>query len=325
MLVDSFGRRATDLRISVTDRCNYKCTYCMPTHVDWIPKPQILTFEEIETLTRIFADLGIHEIRLTGGEPLVRRELPVLVKKLSAVSGIKEISLTTNGFYLKQHASALFEAGIHRLNVSLDSLRPDRFARITGSDSFHRVMEGIQEAKRVGFAPIKINCVAIRGFNEDEIVDFLRWGEAEDLQIRFIEYMPLDGDHTWERKKVLTQSEIVKIASGYQPYDSKQESEPSPATKFTSDDGKSVFGIIPSVSEPFCSNCSRVRLTADGKFRNCLFALQEADLRGPLRSGEPTEVLASIIRDCVAAKWAGHKIDSPDFEQPSRAMYAIGG
>jgi len=325
MLIDQFGRKATDLRISVTDRCNYRCVYCMPTHVEWLPRPQILSFEEIEFLTRIFAEEGITEIRLTGGEPLVRRDLHILVSKLNGIPGIKEISLTTNAYYLGEQARRLKEAGIQRINISLDTLRPERFYQITKSDSFERVLQGIDEARRVGFDPIKINCVAIRGFNDDEILDFLKWGSENHLQIRFIEFMPLDGDHNWKLANVITQSEILAKVKQFTSIDPVTEGEPAPAAKFAYHNSKGEFGVIPSVSEPFCAHCSRIRLTADGKFRNCLFALEETDLRGPLRAGTGAEKLVGIIRSAVYRKWAGHKINAPDFQQPQRAMYAIGG
>jgi cyclic pyranopterin phosphate synthase len=324
-MIDQFGRQATDLRISVTDRCNYKCAYCMPAHVEWLPKPQILTFEEIDYLTRIFVDEGVTHLRLTGGEPLVRRDLHVLVSKLFGIPGVEDISLTTNGYFLKQQAAKLREAGIRRINISLDSLKPDRFTQITRNNSFVRVLEGINEAKRAGFSPIKVNCVVIRGFNDDEIVDFLRWGKENGLQIRFIEFMPLDGDHNWRRENVLSQAEIVKKARELGAISEMVEESPSPATKYVFDGGESEFGVIPSVSEPFCANCSRIRITADGKFRSCLFAIQETDLRTPLRAGATREELAAIIRQAVYYKWAGHKINDPDFQQPERAMYAIGG
>jgi cyclic pyranopterin phosphate synthase len=249
----------------------------------------------------------------------------VLIAKLSRVPGVEEISLTTNGHFLKEQAQSLWDAGIRRVNISLDTLRPDRFAEITKSNGFHRVMEGIDGAKRVGFHPIKINCVAVRGFNDDEIVDFLHWGAAQRLQIRFIEFMPLDGDHNWKMDNVLTQAEILERAKAYTDVRLLSEETPAPATKYSYGNGKGEFGVIPSVTEPFCAHCSRIRLTADGKFRNCLFALEETDLRGPLRAGASAENLAAIIRNAVYHKWAGHKINAPDFQQPKRAMYAIGG
>lgn len=325
MLIDQFGRRATDLRISVTDRCNYRCTYCMPAHPQWLPKPEILSFEEIEFLARIFAAEGVNQIRLTGGEPLVRRNLDHLVKKLFTIEGITDISLTTNGFFLKQQAKSLKEAGIRRINISLDSLHPERFAKITGNDSFHQVMEGIEEAKALDFHPIKINCVVIRGFNDDEIVEFLEWGLREKLQIRFIEFMPLDGDHQWSKTDVLTKSEILERAKIFAPAPQLNADSPAPASTFLFAEGEGEFGIIPSVSEPFCGNCARIRLTAEGKFRTCLFALQETDLKKPLREGCSGEDLIQIIRTAVYHKWAGHKINSNDFKQPERAMNAIGG
>ncbi len=325
MLIDQFGRRATDLRISVTDRCNYRCLYCMPAHVQWLPKPEILTFEEIEALTKLFASEGVNEIRLTGGEPLVRRDLASLAERLGKIKGIDEISLTTNGYYLKEQARDLWNAGIRRLNVSLDSLKPERFAEITRNNSFDRVLEGIFHAKSVGFDPIKINCVPIRGFNDDEILDFLKWGAESGLQIRFIEFMPLDGDHNWKRENVLPQAEILQRVAKTGLVKEVRSDTPAPAMKFHYAGGKSDFGVIPSVTKPFCADCSRIRLTSDGKLRNCLFAIEETDLRGPLRSGASDRQLIEMMRNAVYHKWAGHKINDPDFEQPARAMYAIGG
>lgn len=324
-LIDKFGRMASDLRISVTDRCNYRCVYCMPAEVEWLPKPQILTFDEIEFLARLFVRLGVSHIRLTGGEPLVRRDLPALAGRIAKIEGLQDLSLTTNGFHLKELARPLKDAGITRINISLDSLRADRFAEITRSNSFERVMEGIDAARNAGFDPIKINCVAIRGFNDDEIVDFLRWGRDHRLQIRFIEFMPLDGDHNWNRSRVLTQSEILEKAAAFGDVAEILGEEPAPANKFSYASGAGNFGVIPSVSAPFCANCTRIRLTAEGKFRNCLFAIDETDLRGPLRSEASEEQIVSLIRGSVWEKWAGHKINDSDFTQPKRAMYAIGG
>jgi cyclic pyranopterin phosphate synthase len=323
MLIDQFGRQATDLRVSVTDRCNYRCVYCMPEHVQWLPKPQILTYEEIEKLVMIFAREGVTKLRLTGGEPLVRRDLPKLIERLRRIEGIGEISLTTNGYYLKTIARSLKNAGIDRINISLDSLRPERFAQITRSNSFDRVIAGIEEARKVGFDPIKINCVPVRGFNDDEILDFLSWGSASKLQIRFIEFMPLDGDHHWKRENVLTQADILNIIRKAEPVEPVSQSRPAPAKSFSGDGN--LFGIIPSVTEPFCADCSRIRITAEGKFRTCLFAIQETDLRAPLRSGAEEKEIVELMRNAVYHKWAGHKINDPDFEQPARAMYAIGG
>ncbi len=325
MLIDKFGRQATDLRISVTDRCNYRCLYCMPADVKWLPKPQIMSFEEIEHFAILFALEGVRKLRLTGGEPLVRRDLPLLVERLCKIKGIEEISLTTNGYYLKEFAHSLKAAGIQRLNISLDSLRPDRFEKITLSNSFDRVMEGIAAAKTAGFDPIKINCVPIRGFNDDEIVDFLQWGARENLQIRFIEFMPLDGDHHWKRENVVTQAEILEKVKQEGSIRALDQSRPAPAIQFEYGSGTGEFGVIPSVTKPFCGDCSRIRLTADGKFRTCLFAMEETDVLKPLRAGTPNEALVDMIRKAVYHKWAGHKINDPDFQQPARAMYAIGG
>src|SRR5262245_51959195 len=285
MLVDLFGRKATDLRVSVTDRCNYRCTYCMPANVQWLPKPEILNFDEIESLVRIFATEGVTQLRLTGGEPLVRRDLAVLAGRLVLVPGIQDVSLTTNGYHLKEQAADLRAAGIRRINISLDSLKADRFEQITKNNSFSKVMEGISEAQKVGFNPIKINCVDIRNFNDDEIVDFLKWGLEENLQIRFIEFMPLDGDHTWRPEHVLTQEEILQKAKAFGKLEPVSNDSPAPATQYFYAKGEGNFGVIPSVSQPFCSHCSRIRITADGKFRTCLFALEEVDLKEPLRSG----------------------------------------
>ena len=327
MLIDRFGRKATDLRISVTDRCNYRCLYCMPEHVEWLPKPEVLSFEEITHLTNIFVSEGVNEIRLTGGEPLVRKNLPRLIEMLRSIHGIESISLTTNGFYLKDQAQSLRDSGINRINISLDSLRADRFAEITRNNSLDRVLEGIEAAQRAGFSPIKINCVAIRGFNDDEIIDFLAWGAKKDLQIRFIEFMPLDGDHRWNRLNVLTQQEILQRAGHVYDVQEIQSKGPAPATRFAyaNGNGKTEFGVIASVSEPFCGSCARIRLTADGKFRTCLFSLQETDLRGPLRQGLEDGEIVKLIRAAVLEKWAGHRINESDFVQPPRAMYAIGG
>jgi cyclic pyranopterin phosphate synthase len=296
----------------------------MPSHVEWLPKPQILNFEEIEFLARLFVNLGVESIRLTGGEPLVRRNLPSLAARLAKIEGLKDLSLTTNGYYLPEQARDLYEAGVRRINISLDSLNEAKFHEITGSDSFQRVMAGIEAAREAGFDPIKINCVAIRGFNDDEIVDFLRWGKEKNLQIRFIEFMPLDGDHRWSRERVLTQEEILQKVNASDFAEYKQSKDDGPAAQFTST-SSDHFGVIPSVTQPFCANCSRIRITADGKFRTCLFAISEVDLREPLREGVSSEELTRLIRAAVADKWAGHKINDPDFVQPPRAMYSIGG
>jgi cyclic pyranopterin phosphate synthase len=297
----------------------------MPANVQWLPKPEILTFEEIEYLVRLFASEGVDQLRLTGGEPLVRRDLHVLIERLLKIPGISDLSLTTNGHFLKDQAERLRNAGMKRINISLDSLHADRFAKITRSNSFDKVMEGIAAAKAAGFDPIKINCVAIRGFNDDEIVDFLKWGAKNQLKIRFIEFMPLDGDHNWKLPSVLSKAEILEKARQFANFSEVFDEEPAPAARYSTNEGKSDFGIIPSVTEPFCANCSRIRITAEGKFRNCLFAIDETDLRDPLRSGATSGELRALVRKAIFSKWAGHKINHPDFEQPRRAMYAIGG
>jgi cyclic pyranopterin phosphate synthase len=325
MLMDRFGRRARDLRISVTDRCNYKCAYCMPAHVEWLPKPEILNFDEIARLAGIFVCEGIEKIRITGGEPLARRDLVILASRLAAIEGVHDISLTTNGYFLAELAAPLRDAGVQRINVSLDTLRPDRFRNVTGSDSFERVLQGIRAARSAGFEPIKVNCVVVRGFNDDEIVDFLRWGMGEGLEIRFIEFMPLDGDHHWALKNVMSQAEILQRIGEFFPVEKVECKEPRPAVRFGVSGSSAEFGVIASVTEPFCTNCSRVRLTADGKFRTCLFAMEETDLKGPVRSGMSRENIAAIVREAAFRKWAGHRIHEKDFRPPDRAMYAIGG
>src|SRR5262249_30149213 len=245
---------------------------------------------------------------------LVRKNLPKLIEMLKPIHGIESISLTTNGYYLKDQAQALKDAGINRINISLDSLRPDRFAQITRNNSLDRVLQGIEAAQHAGFSPIKINCVAIRGFNDDEILEFLEWGAKKDLQIRFIEFMPLDGDHRWNRLNVMTEKEILERVRKVYDLQQVQPNGPAPATRFAfaNGHGTAEFGVIASVSEPFCGNCSRIRLTADGKFRTCLFSLQETDLRGPLRQGLGDEEIVKLIRAAVLEKWAGHRINESD-------------
>ncbi|TWT56809.1 Cyclic pyranopterin monophosphate synthase [Thalassoglobus neptunius] len=327
-LVDSFGRRHNNLRISVTDRCNIRCFYCMPAeNVQFLKRDKLLTFEEIVEFVRLMVPLGINKIRLTGGEPLVRNELHELVRMIAEIDGIKDIGLTTNGIFLARDAQKLYDAGLRRLNVSLDALDPVKFREVTRRDGYEEVLKGIQKAQEVGFHPIKINAVAIRGVTESEIVPFGRFARESGCEVRFIEYMPLDADAAWERKKVLFADEIVETLSReVQPLVPIREIEAEqPSTDFVFEDGIGRIGFIPSVSKPFCDHCNRFRLTADGKLRNCLFSLEETDIRDLLRTGGMEEKIVAAVRESIAGKWAGHHINDPDFQQPERPMYSIGG
>jgi len=323
-LTDSFGRVHTDLRISVTDRCNFRCTYCMPEEgMDWIPRSEILTFEEIERLASLMVSrLGVDSIRLTGGEPTIRAHLPVLVEKLAALP--VDLAMTTNGATLGSMADSLKTAGLGRLNISLDSLRADRFERLTRRDELDRVLGGIDAAVAAGFEPVKINCVVMRGVNDDEIVDFARFGRERGVEIRFIEFMPLDADGTWTGGAVVSQAEIIAAIDDTFTLDSGHRGH-DPATVFRYADGAGSVGVIPSVTEPFCGSCDRVRLTAEGSLRNCLFALDETDLRGPLRDGAGDDELVALIEGNVAGKWAGHAIGQVNFIRPAKSMSQIGG
>ena len=330
-LLDSFGRIVRDLRISVTDRCNFRCTYCMPEEgMKWLDRSEILTFEEIERVARICVEqFGVDSIRLTGGEPTVRAHLPRLIQRLGALrlaTGEKpDIALTTNGATLRNIASELREAGLDRINVSLDSLRADRFLALTRRDELHNVLAGIEEAKVAGFDPIKVNAVIERGANDDEILDLARYGRETGVEVRFIEFMPLDASNEWERNKVVTQDEIVSAISEVFPLTPVPARGAAPADRWSYNDGKGMIGVIPSVSHPFCSDCDRVRLTSDGQFRTCLFATDETDLRGLLRNGGSDADIAAVIREAVSAKWAGHQINQVNFIRPKRTMSQIGG
>lgn len=326
-LVDSFGRPHNNLRISVTDRCNIRCVYCMPEQVEFLPKGQLLNFEEIERFVRIAAPLGIDKIRLTGGEPLVRRDLPILIAKLVAIPGIRDIGLTTNGLLLASAARRLRDAGLDRINVSLDTLDPDRFQKLTRRPGVERVIEGILAAKESGFDPVKINAVAIRGMTEQDVVPLALFCRQHGLELRFIEYMPLDAGHQWERAKVLFAGEILEIlVREVGPLSPRPDQDSrAPALDFQYDDGGGTVGIIASVSRPFCMSCNRLRLTADGKLRNCLFALGETDVRSLIRGGASDEAIVRVIRESVASKWEGHEINTARFIQPERLMHSIGG
>ncbi len=327
-LIDSFGRTHNNLRVSVTDRCNLRCFYCMPEHdPEFMPKDRLLTFEEIQRVVRIATTLGVDRVRLTGGEPLVRRELHKLVAALVELPDVKDVGLTTNGIFLADQAEALRAAGLTRLNISLDALDPDTFRRIARRDGFDKVLAGIRVAKETGFQPIKINAVSVRGLTEDQIVPFGHMAREGDVDVRFIEFMPLDADNEWERGKVLFAHEIIQILEReFGPLDAlPTDDHRAPATRYRFRDGRGTIGLIASVSQPFCGSCNRFRLTADGKLRNCLFSLEESDVRDLLRGGGSDEAIAAVMKSCVAAKKEGHEINSSRFIQPERPMHSIGG
>jgi cyclic pyranopterin phosphate synthase len=328
MLLDSFGRAHTNLRISVTDRCNIRCFYCMPhDDVQFKPRRDLLTFEEIERFVRVVAGLGVRKVRLTGGEPLVRAQLPKLVAVLVQVPGIEEVALTTNGILLAEQVQALKDAGLQRLNISLDTLRDDIFQRITRREGLGRVLTGISVAQRVGFRKIRLNAVVIRGITEDEIVPLTALARARNLELRFIEFMPLDAEQRWQDDRVLPGAEIrARLEDAFGPLRPAPRPDPSqPAVDFTFADGLGRIGLINPVSQPFCSDCNRLRITAEGQVRNCLLSTREWDARNVLRSGGSDADVADLVRACVGAKKPGHGIDSPTFIRPERAMYQIGG
>jgi len=325
-LIDSFGRIHNNLRISVTDRCNLRCTYCMPEEVTFLNRRELLTFEEITHFVRVAAPLGIDKIRLTGGEPLMRREMHKLVAMLVEIPGIRDIGLTTNGLLLADQAKPLYDAGLRRLNVSLDTLDPGRFRELSRRDGVEEVLSGLAAAKAAGFHPIKVNAVAIRGFIEHDAAPLARYCRDNGFEMRFIEYMPIGADH-WERSKVFFAAELLELlerevaplipATDYDPR--------APAMDFVYADSGGRIGLIASVSRPFCRSCNRVRLTAEGKLRNCLFALDETDVKPLLRDRPDDEALAQLIRHNVAVKWEGHEINTARFVKPPRTMHAIGG
>ncbi len=327
-LKDTFGRTIDDLRISLTDRCNFRCVYCMPAEgLAWLPGREILTYEEILRLARIFTGLGVRTIRLTGGEPLIRRDVDRLTEGLTRLDPSLDLGMTTNGFFLAERAGCLREAGLKRVNVSLDSLRPERFERMARRDGrlLFRILEGLQAARRAGLHPIKLNCVVMRGYNEDEVIDFARLGREHDLQVRFIEFMPLDGQGAWSMETVVPGAEIRARIDAVFPLSPAGGNDSEPATVYRFADGRGSIGVIASVSEPFCDHCNRVRLTADGQLRTCLFSLREYNLRGLLRSGATDGEIAGFILAAVWKKEPGHKINQPDFVRPSRPMAAVGG
>ncbi len=324
-LVDPFGRTVRDLRISVTDRCNFRCTYCMPEEgMQWIPRSEILTFEEIERLARICVErFGFDGIRLTGGEPTVRAHVTRLVEKLAAL-GV-DLAMTTNGAMLRNLAHDLRGAGLSRINISLDTLDRAKFERMTRRDELENVLLGIEAANDAGFAPVKINAVVERGTNDDEIVDLARFGRERGLEVRFIEFMPLDASDEWQRAKVVGQDEIVATLGAVWPLDQVPANGAAPANLWRYRDGAGQVGVIPTVTKPFCGDCDRVRLTADGQFRTCLFATDEFDMRRALRDGETDDEIAVRIERAVGSKWAGHQINQVNFVRPNRSMSQIGG
>ena len=323
-LVDTFGRVHRDLRISVTDRCNFRCTYCMPPEgLEWLPRSDLLSFEEIERVARLLVDrFGVHSIRLTGGEPTVRARLADLVAMLAPLD--TDVALTTNGATLGLLADELAAAGLRRINISLDSLRPERFRALTLRDDLDRVLDGVDAAIAAGLSPVKINVVVMRGKNDDEIVDFAAFGRRKGVEVRFIEYMPLDAEEGWQAGAVVGLSEITERIGEVYPFEAHRQGS-APASRFRYLDGEGFFGVVASVTQSFCGSCDRIRLTADGQFRNCLFGLDEYDLRTPLRDGASDDDLAEIIRGAVTAKWAGHSIGKVHFIRPSRSMSQIGG
>ena len=326
-LIDSFGRVHSSLRISVTDRCNVRCFYCMPeSEVRYEKRSEILDFEEIERFARIAVGLGINKLRVTGGEPLVRRDLPVLIRSLSSIPGIGDLALTTNGVLLPELAGPLFDAGLRRLNVHLDTLDRARFEQITRRDDLPKVLAGLTRAQELGFR-IKLNAVAVKNLVEPDIVPLARFAREHGFEVRYIEFMPLDAQGIWDRSKVLLADDIIATLSReISPLVPVPDPDPrAPATEYAFADGGGTVGFIASVSRPFCLNCNRLRLTADGKVRYCLFAIEEDDVKSLLRSGAPDEEIAALVRRNVAGKWIGHEINSAKFVAPPRPMYSIGG
>jgi GTP 3',8-cyclase len=326
-LVDGHGRRIEDVRVSVTDRCNFRCQYCMPAEgLTWLDRSEILSFEEIERVVGLLAEMGVHDVRLTGGEPLVRRDFPTLAAKLALVDGVDDLSLTTNGYLLERDADALVAAGIRRVNVSIDSLQRDRFFQMTRRDALPRVLRGLEAlARHPEVRPIKVNAVAMRGFTEEEALPFAEFARSTAFQVRFIEFMPLDADHSWTPDAVLTGDELRRIIHAVHPLEELPREPSATARVFRFLEGGGEIGFINPVSEPFCGDCNRIRLTAEGKLRTCLFSMHETDLRGPLRASASDHELEEIVRDAVWRKELKHHVGEEGFRQPPRTMSAIGG
>lgn len=326
-LVDGHGRSIGDVRISVTDRCNFRCQYCMPAEgLPWLNRDELLTYEEITRLVALLASMGVHDVRLTGGEPLVRKELWRLVESLSAIEDVHDLSLTTNGYLLARQVEDLVRAGLRRVNVSLDSLAPDRFFQLTRRDSLHQVLEGLEAAQRhPELRPIKVNVVALKDFTEDEVLRFAEFARQNPYEVRFIEFMPLDADRTWTRDKVLANAEIVKLIDAVYPLEAVGRERHGTARRYRFADGTGEMGFISPVTEPFCGDCNRIRMTAEGQMRTCLFSMSETDLRSPLRDGASDAELEQIVRDAVWRKELKHHVNDPGFVQPARSMSRIGG
>ena len=327
MLKDSYNRPITDLRISVTDRCNFKCFYCKSaTLLNYMDHNEILSYEEVERLARLFLELGVCKIRVTGGEPLLRREIETLVARLACLPGLKDLALTTNGYKLFKQVHLLSQAGLQRVTISLDSLRRERFEEITRSKDFEKVLKSITAAKKWKLEPVKVNCVIVRGVNDDEILDFAEFARHQNITIRFIEFMPIDEDEKWTRDKVVTGEEILSVLkSQYQLSELERPEISSTSRNYRFHDGKGKVGLIMPVSRPFCGQCSRIRITADGKIRTCLFSLVEHDIKSPMRQGADDTSLKEFILNTVAKKEARHHINEPDFVAPPRTMSYIGG
>jgi cyclic pyranopterin phosphate synthase len=330
VLTDSYGRAIRDLRVSLTDRCNFRCFYCLPHgEPPMAPKSQTLTYEEIERACEIFVSLGVEKLRLTGGEPMLRRDIEVLIAKLARLKarGLRDLALTTNGYFLAERAEGLKAAGLDRVTVSLDSLRPETFRNTTGADALPRVLDGIEAAKRAGLAPVKINAVVVRGHNDSEVADFAAFARAHALQMRFIEFMPLDSGHEWSRADVVSGREIraaVEARFALAPAPVERGAETSSRWLFA-DGAPGEIGIIAPVTEPFCGACSRIRLTADGQIRTCLFSTVEHSLRDVMRGTDSREEVVAFIEWVVLKKELSHRINDPGFRQPARTMSFIGG
>jgi cyclic pyranopterin phosphate synthase len=326
-LCDGHGRAIGDVRVSVTDRCNFRCQYCMPAEgLPWLERAEILQFEEIARIVRVLSEMGVHDVRLTGGEPLVRRDFPRLAATLVALPHVHEVAVTTNGFLLERDAEALVAAGVDRFNVSIDSLQADRFYELTRRDALPQVLRGLDALAAFPAAhPIKINAVAIRDFTEDEVIPFADLARRTPYEVRFIEFMPLDADHAWTPEQVLTGAEIRSLIAAVYPLEPEPREPSATARVYRFADGQGRIGFINPVSEPFCGDCNRIRVTADGRLRTCLFSLNETNLREPLRAGASDDELAQIIRDAVWLKELKHHVGEPGFIQPPRTMSAIGG